>query len=68
MLKTVQKLNLKTFALPYKGQSPGAVKLIGRDLDSLSTEGYTLELIFLCLLCVLDMTTKLRTRSHLFHG
>lgn len=51
------------FALPYRGQNPGAVKLTRQDLDSLSTEGYILKSIFLCLLCVLDMTMNWRTRS-----
>lgn len=34
MLKTIQKVDLKTFALPYRGQNPGAVKLTRQDLDS----------------------------------
>lgn len=47
--------------IPIQRLEPGAVKLTRRDLDSLFT-----ELIFLCLLCVLDMTMNLRTRLHFF--
>lgn len=66
MLKIMKKRDLKTFALPYRGQNPGAVKLTRKDLVSLFTKGLMLELIFLCLVSVLDMTMTLRTRSHLF--
>lgn len=52
--------------IPIQRLEAGDVKLTRRDLDSLFTEGYMLELIFLCLLCVLDMTMNLRTRLHFF--
>lgn len=65
MLKAMQKVDLKTFALPYRGQNPSAVKLTRRDLVSVHRGAYAWFNIFVPAVCT-RYDYVLETRSHLF--